>query len=300
MAGRRLPHFQARSQARCRPGVNRVAVHEAAQVVRQIRGAGKSPRGVLLQTFQANRLQVMRNARLELARRYRLLLDDLADRVDRIARFERWTTDQHLVEDRTERIDVGGRADLPVLSRLPVPAPCNWACPGSCRSCVWLESSSTRLASPNQRSWARCSWTSDPLAARTNRFPGSSTMDDWLPCLASRIFAGLRSRWTMPRWWATSIGARQRLDELGGRTRTRRTLEHPLLEAAAVHELERKIGPTFVLAGLVDLHDVGMKQLGNGFRLGTKPRQADLANMRARPAPSSARPAAASRRCLAL
>ena len=53
----------------------------------------------------------------------------------------------------------------------------------------------------------------------------------------------------------------------------------PLVEAASLHELQRKKGPTFVLAGLVNLHDVGMKQLGNGFRLGAKPRQADLTNM---------------------
>ena len=74
--------------------------------------------------------------------------------------------------------------------------------------------------------------------------------------------------------------AGQRLNELGGPTRSRRTLGNPLLETAAFHELQRKIGPTFVLARLVNLHDVGMKQLGNGFRLGAKPRQADLANMR--------------------
>ncbi len=77
-------------------------------------------------------------------------------------------------------------------------------------------------------------------------------------------------------------GARQRLDELGGRPRTRRALADPLVEAASLHELQRKIGPAFVLAGLVDLHDVGMKQLGDGFRLGAKPRQAHLTDMRSR------------------
>ena len=35
-----------------------------------------------------------------------------------------------------------------------------------------------------------------------------------------------------------------------------------------------------MLAGLVNLHDVGVKQLGDGFRLGAKPRQPDLADMR--------------------
>ena len=46
--------------------------------------------------------------------------------------------------------------------------------------------------------------------------------------------------------------------------------------------LERKERPAFVLAGLENLHDVGMKQLGDGFRLGAKPRQAHLTDMRSR------------------
>ena len=37
-----------------------------------------------------------------------------------------------------------------------------------------------------------------------------------------------------------------------------------------------------MLAGLVNLHDVGMKQLGDGFRLGAKPRQPDLTDVRSR------------------
>jgi hypothetical protein len=57
----------------------------------------------------------MRNARLQLTRRYWLLLDDLADRVDRIAGLERRTTHQQFVEYRSEGIDVGGRANFPVF-----------------------------------------------------------------------------------------------------------------------------------------------------------------------------------------
>ena len=72
----------------------------------------------------------------------------------------------------------------------------------------------------------------------------------------------------------------ERLHELGGRPRSRRALGDPLVEAASLDVLERKIRPTFVLAGLVNLHDVGMKQLGDGFRLGAKPRQAHLTDMR--------------------
>ena len=107
-------------------------------------------------------------------------------------------------------------------------------------------------------------------------------MDDWLPSLARRIFAGLRSRWTMPRWWATSM-VRASVSTNWAAARGLVGLSRdPLVEAASLDELERKKRPAFVLAGLVDLHDVGMKQLGDGFRLGAKPRQAHLADVRSR------------------
>ncbi len=100
----------------CRSSVNRVAVDESAQVVRQFgRGVETSCR-VFLQTLQADCFEVVGNPRLQLTRRNRLLLDDLTDRVDRIARLERRTTHQKLVEDRAEGIDVDGRANFPGLS----------------------------------------------------------------------------------------------------------------------------------------------------------------------------------------
>ena len=88
-------------------------------------------------------------------------------------------------------------------------------------------------------------------------------------------------------------GARQRLHELGSRPRIRRALADPLVEAASLDILERKERPAFVLAGLENLHDIGMKQLGDGFRLGSKPRQAHLADMRSRQNHLRARPGAA-------
>ena len=84
----------------------------------------------------------------------------------------------------------------------------------------------------------------------------------------------------MPRWWATSIVRASVSTSWAAARGLVGALAHPLVEAASVHVLERKIRPAFVLAGLVNLHDVGMKQLGDGFRLGAKPRQADLTDMR--------------------
>ena len=90
-------------------------------------------------------------------------------------------------------------------------------------------------------------------------------------------------------------GACERLDELGRPPRARRALGDLLVEAASFDILQRKEWPALVLAGFEDLNDVGMKQLGDGLRLGTKPRQAHLTDVRARQYHLQARPAAADR-----
>ena len=107
-----LGPFPGAFPCRCRPGANGVAIDEPTQIIRKIAGGGKAAGRVLLQAFQANCLQVSWNARLELARGNGFLLDNLTDRVDRIAGPERRTADQHFVEDCTQRIDVGGGADF--------------------------------------------------------------------------------------------------------------------------------------------------------------------------------------------
>ena len=69
-------------------------------------------------------------------------------------------------------------------------------------------------------------------------------------------------------------GARQGLDELGGRPGTRRALADPLVETASVDQLQREERQAVVLAGLVDLDDIGMRELGDGLGLGAESRQA--------------------------
>ena len=259
---------------RRRPGVDRLAVEEAAQVVGQLRGAGVAPGGLLFQALQADRLQVVRDARLELARRHRLLLDDLADGVDRVAGLERRPAGEQLVEDRAQRVDVGGRADVAGLARglfrgHVAGGAEDGAALGLPRVVVDalgqaeigdLGDGGPRPVVGGQRVDRQM-----PLcgAPTTGRRPGRGG-----------CCAGLRSRWTMPRWWATSIVRGQRLHQLGGRPGRRRTLAQALFEAAPLHELQREVGPPFVLAGLVDLDDVGVLQPGDGLGLGAEPGQA--------------------------
>src|SRR5262249_52243191 len=85
-----------------RPRENRIAVDKPAQVVRKRAGCGEPPCGLFLQAFQANRLEIMRNAWLELARRYRLLFAELTDGVERIPGLEGRPADKQLVEDRAQ------------------------------------------------------------------------------------------------------------------------------------------------------------------------------------------------------
>ena len=68
-------------------------------------------------------------------------------------------------------------------------------------------------------------------------------------------------------------GAGQRLDQLGRDARGQRSVAHPLFEAAPLDELEGEVGPAVVLAGLVDLDDVGVLELGDRFRFGLEPGQ---------------------------
>ena len=147
--------------------------------------------------------------------------------------------------------------------------------------CVWLESSSTRLARP--KSAILGTVVRDQWSAGSETCESASrlrTMDDWLPTLARRMFAGLRSRWTMPRWWATSMVRASVSTSWAAARGTRRALADPLVETAPLDELQREIRPAFVLAGLVNLHDVGMRELGDGLGLGAEPRQAHRSDVR--------------------
>ncbi len=59
-----------------------------------------------------------------------------------------------------------------------------------------------------------------------------------------------------------------------------------LVQAAAVDELQREERPAVVLADLVDLHDVGVLQPGDGLGLGAEAGQVGLAGVARRPGSS--------------
>ena len=93
--------------------VDRLAVAEPRQIFGQGPGRGITPRRLLAQAFQADGLQVARHSRDEPRGRHDLGLDDLPDRLDGVLPLEGRPAREQLVEDRPQRVDVGGRADVP-------------------------------------------------------------------------------------------------------------------------------------------------------------------------------------------
>src|SRR5262249_14353157 len=90
------------------------------------------------------------------------------------------------------------------------------------------------------------------------------------PSLVSRMLAGLRSRCTMPCWWAACTARAavsvRRAAWLGGCGMPPKSLG----QAAAGHEVQRKRGQAVVFADLVNLDDRRVLEPGRRLRLGAE------------------------------
>ena len=95
-----------------RAGEDRLSGDEAAAILGEEIRRGVALGGLLLEAFQADRLDVHRELAHQSRRRDRLLLDHLHDGVKGARAEERRPADEHLVEHRPERIDVGGGAEV--------------------------------------------------------------------------------------------------------------------------------------------------------------------------------------------
>ena len=78
-----------------------------AQIVSQQRGRSITSPQLLLQTFQADRLEVAVDRRVQLARWGRLLVDHLPKGLHRRGRLKRRPRGQYVVQRRPQRVDVG-------------------------------------------------------------------------------------------------------------------------------------------------------------------------------------------------
>ena len=91
-------------------GLDRHSVHARPQVLGQVLGRLVPLGRILSQALQTDRFQAGRDVADDLARRDWLLGVDLVQRFHRARAEERRLARQHLIQNRAERIDVGGRA----------------------------------------------------------------------------------------------------------------------------------------------------------------------------------------------
>src|SRR5262245_66645571 len=81
------------------------------QRVGQFRSGPVALRWRFLETLETDRLELGGYAVTQVARRHRLLVDDLVHRLQRTAAAERRESHEQLVQDAAKRMDVGRRTD---------------------------------------------------------------------------------------------------------------------------------------------------------------------------------------------
>ena len=127
-AGARRPRAVARP-CRCdqrpdplgqaRPaGQDRPVVEESPEVIGQLPRRGVATLGLLRHRLADDRLEVARDRRVELPRRWRLDVSDLAEQLLPIGAVEGRPRREQLVEGRPQRVDVGPRVEDPPAGRL--------------------------------------------------------------------------------------------------------------------------------------------------------------------------------------
>ena len=95
---------------------DRLAVEVSLEVVGQLSCAGITLRRVFAEAFQADDLEIPADPRLQPARRDRLLGPHEHQRADRRRTLQRHSACEHLVEDHSERVDIGRRPDVLVVA----------------------------------------------------------------------------------------------------------------------------------------------------------------------------------------
>ena len=224
-----------------RPGADRLAGQEPPQVVGQLLGRGVAPRRLLGEALQADRLQVARDPRLEPRRRHHLLVDDLPEGLHDRRGLEGGPAGEHLVEDRSQRVDVGRRADL---AGQP------------------LRLLGGHVAGRPHHLAA------DGLAVLDLQPLGQAEVGDLRRAVGVEQDVGrLQVAVDDPDAVDRADGAGERGHQLGGLAGRHRRAGQPLGERAPLEHLEREVRHAADLAHLVDLDDVGMLHPGDDLGL---------------------------------
>ena len=96
-------------------GLNRFVAQEAVEVFHQRLRRRIAAGRLFLQTFQAEGFQVGRHARIEQARRKRLLVHYILQRIGERLAHERGAAGEEVIKNRAERIDVATPANQPAF-----------------------------------------------------------------------------------------------------------------------------------------------------------------------------------------
>src|SRR6516165_637020 len=94
-----------------RPGMNRMPVQEAPEVIRQFAHRSVTVPWLLLEAFQANGLQIARQPRAKPARTTRLDSDHLPQSLEVAVRLIRDRARKQLVKNHSQGMDICGWAD---------------------------------------------------------------------------------------------------------------------------------------------------------------------------------------------
>jgi hypothetical protein len=225
-------------------GADRLAVQVAAQVVGQFLRGRVAARRLLLEALQADDLQVARHRRVEPRGRGRVVLVDLAERLQDRRAQERRPAGEALVEDGAQRPDVTRRPDV----RLAL---CLFG--GHVTGCAQDGPGGGQAGIVGPLGEAEVGDLGRAVAGEQHVGGLEITMDD-----------------------AALVGVLDRLsdalDQLGRPPRRQGAVAEGVGQAAAGDQLQRQERLPAGLAGLVDLDDVRVLERGDGLGLDPEPR----------------------------
>ena len=225
-------------------GVDRLAVEQVLEVVGQCLGGLIPPRGVFLETFQADRFQVLRDRRVEAFGRSGVLVADLAKRHEIARRAERGTPRDQLIKRRADVVHIAGHADLGIATRL-------------------LRRHVTRSA---QRSGGH-----RQVRRVIEQLDQAEVGDQRLVVLVDQDIAGLDVAVQERKEVRLVDGPGDLFKVASGGEFLDRPLDEPVRQALSLDVLHRVERPAVELADVVDGDDVGVLEPGGGGRFVAKP-----------------------------
>ncbi len=230
---------------RRRPGLDRVAGEKTLKVLDQSLGRAIAPGRLLVEAVQADGLEVAGDPGYQPRRRHDLVVSDLTQRLHRRFPLEWRTAGQHFVEDRAQRIDVGGRPDILGMSARLF----GGHVAGRAHDLAQLGLTAVRFEPLGQ---AEIGDLGDAILGEQNVGGLQIAVDD------SGVVGELD-------------GPGERDQELGGRAAGLGRTCEPVIERAPLEQLEGNEGCAGGFADLEDLNDVGMTQPGDRLGLDEEP-----------------------------